>query len=264
MNLAGTAVQGQQLNVGVEVAGGNDNWVVDNQIANAATGIWVYGSAAPASPRVISGNRIGIGTSNTTPLPVNEGILLDTSASSVDVTGNSVVGHPGNSFGIRLVQTGGLISVTGNRIGFGADDFPSYPGRVGGGIVLNGATSSPTVNNNQIFGGSGTGLVVNAFSNIMSGGASGNVISGNGGAGISVSGGALARFQIGGNQISYNAGLGIDVAPAGVNSVPDGGPTIDSITPGPAGSNSVTMTYAGPRPAPAKSMNIYLSQQRRM
>lgn len=260
INLAGTAVQGQQLNVGVRVEGGDDNWVVDNHISNAGTGIWVYGSASAGSPRFISGNRIGIGTSNMNPLPVNEGILLDTSANSVDVAGNSVVGHPGNSFGIRLVQTGGLVSVTGNRIGFGADDFPSFPGRVGGGIVLNGATSSPTINNNQIFGGSGTGLVVHALTNPMAGGASGNVISGNGGAGISVSGGGLARFQIGGNQISSNDGLGIDVAPAGVNSVPDGGPTIDSITPGPSGTNSITMTYAGPTASAGASMNIFLNR----
>jgi uncharacterized repeat protein (TIGR01451 family) len=212
--------------------------IINNVIAGVTYGIKVD----PGSSALIGSNRVGISRDSSTALAVQQGIVLD-GATGSNVYSNQVVGTTSSYSGISVDGGFGNI-IDGNLVGAGT--FTAPVGRSGGGIVVStnsGGVTDLEVTNNEVYNGSGDGIVLTGGTNGIGGYASGNYVSDNAGSGIRATGTVLGQLELAGNTIFDNGALGIDTGPAGVNSPPDGPPTITSAA---AGASTVDIAYDGP------------------
>jgi len=231
--ITGFTNQGIMLNgggaggtTGYTIAGnfiGTDSAGAD--LHNSTSGVFVYnnvtnsliGGANPEDRNVIAGNwvmGISIGNLGSTGNTIRNNYIgvtpsglveLDNGASGIEINStqhttiqDNVIG--GNSEGIRISNATTYATITGNKIGVGADGSVDIGGGGTGISIYSGASGG--VGNTQI-GGTSAGQ--------------GNVIANWGGAGVVVNrfNGAYsvsAANSIRGNSIYNNGGLGIDLA----------------------------------------------------
>ncbi len=187
LNASGAGTLGNYQAVAVWGSGnvvGTDG--VGNYIANSSTA----GIANRGDHTSIRGNTIGLNVAGAAAANLTDGIYLNSPASHDNtVASNAISGNTGN--GIRIADAGAN-SITGNRIGTNPAGTAAAANGASGILVAAGA--------GNMIGGSSPG--------------SGNVISGNAGAGIALSGGSTLN-SIEGNYIGTNA--------AGAAAVPNGG-----------------------------------------
>lgn len=263
----GTMVLANQAGVFVQGPSGGGNTISNNLVSgNSPNGINIQGNNT-----VVTGNVIGLDVTQTQPLGGGTGVLINNGSNNrVGGTaageGNVIAGLPGNGVSVTNATAQGNV-IQGNRIGTNAANAAglgngtgvSVAAVTGAGNVVGGAAAGAgnlivasasngvavlnsanlTIQGNTI----GTAALPNvangidmagADSNLLQGnviagngqaginvrsGADGNTIrgneiSGNGGAGIGVSGGQMDRFTE--NAIHDNGGLGIDLGVIGV------------------------------------------------
>ena len=263
----GTSAFSNQVGVFIQGPSGGNNTIANNLVSgNTQTGISILGNN-----NIITGNVIGLDVTQTQAIGSGTGILVNSS------TGNRVGGTQAGEGNLIAGFQGTAISVTnttvqntliqGNRIGTNATNaaglgvsggvsFASVTGtgnvlggaQAGAGNLIVGASSNAVVvlnsSNLTIQGNTiGTAALPNAANGVDMVGADGNTLEGNvisgngqaginfrsgadsntthaneisanGGAGISISGGQMDRFTE--NSIHDNGGLGIDLGAAGV------------------------------------------------
>ena len=211
-NAAGSAALANAYE-GVWIGHGSDDSIVrDNQIAgNSGAGIRIDGQSTGS---VIQGNLIGTNADGTVAIGnTSDGIHIAGGASNTTVGGsttadrNVISGNGGN--GIE-VSNSNNIWITGNTIGL--DAFGSaVVGNGESGVLLSNGTSGVTIGTN--LDGSGDAL-------------EGNVISGNGGNGVTLNGasnntirGNLIGLNAGGTLDRGNTGSGIKLTQSGSNTI---------------------------------------------
>jgi CSLREA domain-containing protein len=221
-NAAGDAALGTGLaqNLGIFVNGGGGNTVIGgtgvgqgNVVSgNGATGIAINGSGT-----LIRGNLIGVSADGVAAVG-NGGHGIHSSSTGIAIGGTSagarnvISGNDG--FGIWLPSAGSASLgnlIQGNYIGVGSDGITPL-GNAGGGI---GMVQVGTFGaRHQTIGGTAPGA--------------GNLIAGNLGPGIAISGNGSTADSIQGNAIFDNSGLAIDLGNDGVTpndtDDPDTGP----------------------------------------
>lgn len=237
---AGVPIAGAIARWGLGVAAGASSVaLVGNVVAGAATaGIAINGGSAIT----VQGNRIGTGASGATAGANGVGVLVESAATGVVIggsgpgEGNQIGGN--TQEGLRL--NGALAQVLGNLVGTTADGNAALANG-GAGIVVNDA-SNAIGPGNVVAGNAGWGIEVRGFQNVVSGNlvglradgtaalpnasggvrvtgplntiggaatAAGNVVSGNGGVGIQLNGGAALSNTVAGNRVGTNvAGTG--------------------------------------------------------
>ncbi|MGH9870677.1 MAG: hypothetical protein ACREAA_21280, partial [Candidatus Polarisedimenticolia bacterium] len=161
----------------------NDNDVIQNRISgNADSGVKILGTGSTGN--LVRQNMIGLKNSDPPePLPNGDGVLIDAALDNL-VELNFISGNLGP--GVRLQNGATGNDVTHNWIGIG-DDLITPVGNAGGGVRITGAS-------NNIVGGREEGT--------------GNVISANGGPGVSIE--DAATFTSTGNLVGENF-IGTDV-----------------------------------------------------
>lgn len=227
-NLAGTASDANQSGVWV---GGPGNTVGGPTIAsrNVVSGN-SYGVRIdwPSLANIVTGNYIGTNTTGTAPIPNAVGVDMN-AASSVGlpsdppnvISGNSTVGISVD----RTASTGSTRLIRNNLIGTNASGSAALPN--GGGITLNAGTDTVDIglpgSGNVISGNTGNGIdlsgnQVSIAANHIGTNAAGTVAIGNAGQGVAVLGGGsnniggvpAATF---GNEIAFNAQGAVRVDP---------------------------------------------------
>jgi parallel beta-helix repeat protein len=240
---AGNAALANEQN-GVEISGG----VVNNTVGagniisgNVGNGIKITG--AGTSGNTVANSYIGIGADGNTAIPNGGGVLIEGGATQNTVTGSTISGNVGN--GVEITGPGTAENtVTNSYIGIGADGNTAIPN--GGGTLIEGGATQNTVSDSVISGNLGAGIrlagqatntntiqgnmigtdaagtqavanedgvfIDQSSSNVLSK----NVISGNTGYGILITGADASANQIAGNFIgtdqsqSFTLGNGID------------------------------------------------------
>jgi CSLREA domain-containing protein len=178
-NPAGTAALGNGT-AGVRVGSVAEGEVLTGNVISGNAGRGVLWSGTHG---FISGSYIGTNASGTGPLPnTGEGVLMTSGDPNIT---NSVISGNGIG-GLRVTGTGDP-TVSGNKIGVGADGTTAIGNTGAGGIDING--SGATI-----------------------GGQGGNVIANNSPWGVRIRSGTGNRIQ-GNNSIFGNTGLGIDLDP---------------------------------------------------
>ena len=210
-------VVGGNSDDGISLDGGDNNTVRGNYVGITANGLGTVGNAGEgiavqfgANDNLLRGNVISGNT--------GAGILLRSSQSGTEIRGNTIglnaagsSGLPNNGDGVLItIENGGV--PTNTLIHF--DNVIS--GNLGNGIALDSGADGTVITRNRIgTNSSGTAAIPNLGAGVVSdavglvvggsGGADGNVISGNGGHGVTLLAGATDAV-IEGNYI----GLGAD------------------------------------------------------
>jgi hypothetical protein len=203
-NFIGTNVNGTSALPNTTAGVIVDNGATDNTIGGASAaagnlisgnsqfGVWISGQGT--NDNVVQGNSIGTNTSGTVAVPNSEaGVLIDQGASDNTIggtgssTGNLISGNTYYGVWITSQGTNGNL-VQGNFIGTDASGMSALPNGVDGVLIQNQAAD------NSIGGASPS---------------AGNLISGNGAAGIEIDGSTTP-----GNLVEENL-LGINIANTG-------------------------------------------------
>lgn len=182
-NPAGTAALGNGT-AGVRVGSVAEVQVLAGNVISGNAGRGVLWSGTHGA---IRGSYIGTNASGTGPLPnAGEGVLM--TSGDPNITDNVI---SGNKIGGLRVTPAGDPTVSGNKIGVGADGTTAIGNTVAGGIDIN--SSGATI-----------------------GGPGGNVIANNSPWGLRIRSGTGNRIQ-GNNSFFGNTGLGIDLDPMQFN-----------------------------------------------
>ncbi|HSC92681.1 MAG TPA: right-handed parallel beta-helix repeat-containing protein [Gaiellaceae bacterium] len=193
--------------IGTDVTGTVDlgNVTVGIDVGGLAPGT-IIGGADPAARNVISGNDGG-GTFLAGSL---EGTIVQGNLVGTDVTGTLDLGNGG--VGVAFSQTAGLIRIVGNVIsgnasaGMSGGAAPSGSVRIEGNLIGTNAQGTVDVGNT----GDGISLSGNLVDSVVGGdtAAQRNVVSGNGGNGVSV---GTPGLEVLGNYIGTDASGGHDL-----------------------------------------------------
>ena len=248
-NFSGTAAIGNSNGIIVfnspnNTIGGSSSLARNVISGNTAAGIFVQG--AESSNNTIVGNFVGIDISGNPRVPNSgNGIAIVSSASGNIIQGNTVSGN--NVNGIIIASGVATINnqIRGNRIGTNASGTAAVANTFSGidistpGNIVGGTTPA---DRNVISGNQGSGLTISGANNVVQGNyigtnASGNVAIKNSGGGVSIFAPASNNF-IGGsgsgqrNVISGNETVGLSIQSAGA-------------VPGPASGNRIQGNYIG-------------------
>lgn len=179
----------------------------------------VIGGSEPGEGNLVSGSVRGI-YSTSSPSGIPDGTVIRGNLIGPDLSGLIAVGHQYNGVGIQIgsaknTTIGGTAAGDGNNI--------SRNGQVGIWLNGDGVTTNTLIQGNLIAANPGSGIEIEdwyypgsprSLTGTQIGGTAvgaGNVIRGNGGAGILVLDSA-DRIEIRGNAIYGNGGLGIDLS----------------------------------------------------
>lgn len=192
---------------------------------NGANGITINAQdGGTTSNNIISGNYIGANATGTAAIAnVGDGVLVNVPQGGGQAQSNTVGGETGNTAGGACTGSCNLISGNGAN-GVGLWHSGSTSNSVIGNYIGTNAAGSGKVPNGNI------GVEVNETANNTVGGATSarrNVISGNAGAGVFITGAASTGNVIGGNYIGTNAagtsglgntkmGIGVGASPGAV------------------------------------------------
>ncbi|MBS0495873.1 MAG: tandem-95 repeat protein, partial [Proteobacteria bacterium] len=189
LNSAGTGAAGN--NVGVSVTNATNNIIggtsaADRNVISGNSWLGVYFAGSSASNQVL-GNYIGTNAAGTGSVANNFGIVVSGSAQNNTIGGTSAGARnviSGNTYdGLQVNSTSATANlIQGNYIGTNAAGSAALA-NLGMGIVLNSA--------NNTVGGTAAGA--------------GNVISGNGKAGVNINGASATGNLVAGNYIGTNA-----------------------------------------------------------
>ena len=215
-------------NFGNVIQGNYFGWDLSqaNKLANTGNGIMLYNSASN-----VIGGAISV-SGNVVVTAGNDGIHVE----GANSTGNQVLG---NIVGMKAAGTGSAVGVTGNGIVITNASWNTISGNVssgntGDGLDLGGVSATFNVVQGNFFGTDITGTnaaknsvngisIVNSSSNTIGGltFAAANVISGNGGNGIAISGISAQYNNVQGNFIGTDltGTLNLKNNSYGVNSV---------------------------------------------
>jgi parallel beta-helix repeat protein len=201
------------------------NWIGTNPLLTTGLGNANQGISVEASTgTTIGGSNAGEG--NVVANNAQGGILLESSANNTQILGNVVSGNTGPGIGVQDSQTA---TIAGNRIGTDIAGSVAWPNS-GDGIWLTGETTSwITIGGkspgaaNVISGNAGNGLTISGLTtapvsyvwgNLIGTDATGTAPLPNAGAGVSID---ASNNDIGdndvtaGNLIAYNTGAGVYV-----------------------------------------------------
>ncbi len=203
----GTGLGGNAI--GIFVNGASNNTTIggiSTKQRNVISGNGAFGIVINGPGTKVQANYIGTNAAGTAAVPnVQSGVELSDSSTGATIggtapsAGNLISGNGG--FGIFSNGAGSLSqgnTIQGNSIGTDASGTSAI-GNANGGI---GMVQASFGSRNEQVGGTGAGA--------------GNVISGNGGPGISITGAGSTMNSIEGNSIDGNTGLGIDLGGDGV------------------------------------------------
>ncbi|HXI93985.1 MAG TPA: hypothetical protein VNO24_28695, partial [Blastocatellia bacterium] len=178
-------------------------------------------TATPGTPpgNVISASSIGIAINNGISNNTIQGNLIGTDVNGTNPLGNStgirVLGSS-NVIGGLNVMARNVISANGQGISLGTDNVVVQNNLVQGNFI------GTDISGTQLLGNANDGVfVTDSINNTIGGVAAmagelpGNLIAGNGGRGVTVSG-STTRLAVLGNSIFSNGGLGIDLNLDGV------------------------------------------------
>ena len=247
-----------------EAALGNGTYGDGVDIVNGASGNWigvnsVYGAETPDQGNVISGNNptyslgiwtdptshgnviagnlIGVDAAGTASLPDNIGILLEGNSNLVGTTGqdgatdaaierNVISGNEAR--GIDIDDAASDDVVAGNYIGTNAAGAAALPNGAGG-ILLDGAATGNWIGVNSVYGSA------NADQR--------NIISGNAGDGVELSGTGTTGNIVAGNYIGTDATGNVALGNADDGVEIDAGATANTI--GAASASGIGPSYGG-------------------
>ena len=201
-NFIGTGIDGSgdpsEMNTGdgVLINGTSDNTIGGNGVqiiaGNRRAGVEIQ--SAGATGNVVQGNSIGLDVTGT-PVGNGGGVFIDNNASNNTIGGNTesarnIISENSNA-GIDLYQDASANVVEGNYVGISASGNSAMPNSVG--VLIEFGSSKNTIGGNSP--------------------AAANVISGNTGAGVELTGGAVSENQVQGNLIGTN--------PSGTTTLPN-------------------------------------------
>jgi hypothetical protein len=234
LNAAGTAALSAANNTGISFGnampgariGTNADGINDAAERNVISGLHGTGIAVgTAGNLVIAGNYIGTNAAGTAAIPNLQGIQLLTSSTGVLIGSNAngvndaVKGNliSGNTVvGVQISNTSSGNIVAGNTIGLNAAATAALANGIG--VQIDTGSSNNTIGGtgvgagNVITGNLGAGIVVQSSPSAV---IQGNVITANGGPGVSLNYVAAGSATIGRNSIAGNGGLGVAINFAG-------------------------------------------------
>jgi hypothetical protein len=202
-NAAGTLIEGNYIGRNASGSASVANTAQGIEIDSGATGVTVGGTAAGAG-NLISGNTtygLLIAGSNATTV---QGNLIGTDAAGTArvANGNGVFVNASTAK-VGSAPAAARNVISGNT-GFGIE----FGGGATVGNVLQGNYVGVDVGGATALGNGGDGVFISSQANVVIGGAAagaGNVISGNGGAGVEISGGLSTGNAVQGNSIGTDA-----------------------------------------------------------
>ncbi len=224
---------------GLFVTGTESTWIQGNYIGTDATGTLavanrsvgvillattdtVIGGTHPEAGNLISGNGVGIamGATIATRSTRVEGNRIGTNADGREALGNNIGIQVTGSAGCQVVDAtiGGLAPGAGNLISGNATQGILVRGEGASEIRIQGNLIGTDIDGDGAIGNGASGILIQDANGVQIGGTeepAANLISGNLGNGISVTGNAVGN-TIRGNSIYANGGLGIDLGGDGV------------------------------------------------